>query len=78
MSNIALTHSRPRLGLATTVGHVRRLIGALGLALHVRRERRMLATLDDRSLKDVGFNPSDASVEAQRSFWDLPVDRLRL
>lgn len=54
-----------------------RLPFAVGVALKVRRERRMLLRLDDRALKDMGFNRGDAHVEAQRSFWDVPIDRLR-
>ena len=50
---------------------------ALGVALKVRRERRMLLRLNDRALKDMGFNRGEAYAEAQRSFWDVPIDRLR-
>ena len=55
-----------------------RLIFALGLALDVRRERRMLLSMDDRALKDIGFNRSEAYAEAHRSLWDIPRDRLCL
>jgi uncharacterized protein YjiS (DUF1127 family) len=54
-----------------------RLALAVGVALRVRRERRMLLRLDDRALKDMGFDRGRAHSEAQRSFWDVPVDRLR-
>jgi hypothetical protein len=54
-----------------------RLPLALGVAMKVRRERRMLLGLDDRALKDMGFDRGTAHSEAQRSFWDVPVDRLR-
>jgi uncharacterized protein YjiS (DUF1127 family) len=54
-----------------------RLSLALGVALKVRRERRMLLALDDRVLKDIGFDRGTAHGEAQRPFWDVPVDRLR-
>jgi uncharacterized protein YjiS (DUF1127 family) len=50
---------------------------ALGVALRVRRERRMLLKLDERALKDIGSGRSAAQIEAHRSFWDIPVDRLR-
>jgi uncharacterized protein YjiS (DUF1127 family) len=50
---------------------------ALVLALKVRRERRLLLGLDDRALKDMGFDRGRAYSEAHRSFWDIPVDRLR-
>ena len=67
--------SRPaRIALARRVW---RSAAALALALKVRRERRMLLRLDERALKDLGFNRGDAYAEAQRSFWDVPVDRLR-
>ena len=55
-----------------------RLALALGVALKVRRERRLLLRLDDRALKDMGFNCGEAHIEAQRSLWDIPMDRLRL
>jgi uncharacterized protein YjiS (DUF1127 family) len=43
----------------------------------VRAERRALMRLDDASLKDMGFNKGQAQWEAGRTFWDVPVDRLR-
>jgi uncharacterized protein YjiS (DUF1127 family) len=57
---------------------VRRLIFALDLALDVRRERRVLSSMDDHALKDIGFNRSEAYAEARRSLWDIPRDRLLL
>ena len=36
------------------------------------RQRRALARLDDRILKDIGVRHEDAAVEAQRHFWDDP------
>jgi uncharacterized protein YjiS (DUF1127 family) len=77
MSSISLTLSRPRSGLSRLVRHVGQLVLRVELAMQVRRERRMLSALDDRALKDVGFQRNQAQVEAQRSFWDLPADRLR-
>jgi len=49
----------------------------LELILQVRKERRQLQALGDAGLKDIGLNRSDVFAEAHRSFWDLPVDRLR-
>ena len=49
----------------------------IGLAMQVRKERRMLMRLDDRALQDIGFDKGRAYGEASRTFWDVPVDRLR-
>jgi uncharacterized protein YjiS (DUF1127 family) len=69
-----LPSRRTRLGSAWRFW---RLPLALSVALKVRRERRMLLRLDDRALKDMGFDRGAAYSEAQRPFWDIPVDRLR-
>ena len=45
--------------------------------MQVRKERRMLMRLDDRALQDIGFDKGRAYGEGSRTFWDLPVDRLR-
>lgn len=42
----------------------------------VRRERQMLASLDDRMLKDIGLTRADANLEAARPSWDVPDSRL--
>ena len=42
----------------------------------IRRERQMLATLDDRMLKDIGLTRAEANFEAGRSSWDVPDCRL--
>lgn len=33
-------------------------------------QRRMLATLDDMALKDIGLSRADALQESERPFWD--------
>jgi uncharacterized protein YjiS (DUF1127 family) len=63
--------------LAHTGARLARLIGAVELALQVRRERRSLLGMDDRMLKDLGLN-GIAYAEATRPFWDVPADRLYL
>ena len=75
----SITHigSPSRPGRVSWTRRVWRLPLALGVAFKVRCERRMLLRLDDRPLTDMGFNRGDAHVEAQRSFWDIPIDRLR-
>ena len=77
MSDTEPAISRPPGRLAHTGARIARLIGAIELALQVRRERRLLLGMDDRMLKDLGLN-GIAYAEATRAFWDLPVDRLRL
>jgi uncharacterized protein YjiS (DUF1127 family) len=37
----------------------------------------MLMRLDDRALQDIGSDKGRAYGEATRTFWDVPVDRLR-
>jgi len=68
-----------RLGgrLASAGKRIGRLVGAIELALQVRRERRILLGMDARTLKDMGLNGS-AYAEASRPFWDVPVNRLHL
>jgi len=77
MSSLTLALLRPRSGIAHFGRRISSTLATLELALQVRRERRMLHSLDARTLKDLGFDRSDIHVEAERAFWDLPVDRLR-
>lgn len=39
------------------------------------RERRALATLDARLLRDIGIDAAEAAREAARPFWDAPEGR---
>ena len=55
---------------------ITRLIRTIELAFQVRRERRMLLGMDDYMLKDLGLI-GIADVEANRPFWDVPLERLR-
>lgn len=47
----------------------------LGAWIRVARERRQLAGLSDRELRDLGLDPEMAAREAARPFWDLPQGR---
>ena len=49
----------------------------IAAALAVRAERRALMALDESALKDMGFNRGQAQCEASRTFWDVPLDRIR-
>jgi len=60
------------------VGGVRwiaRLWRVLRLHLQVQRERRLLLSLDERTLKDIGLNRVDALREGIRGFGDLDPAR---
>lgn len=41
------------------------------VALH--RQRRQLAQLDDRALRDIGLTREEARSEAARPVWDAPA-----
>ena len=47
----------------------------VALAWSAHCERRALARLDQRALKDLGIPVSDAMQEAARPVWDLPRGR---
>jgi uncharacterized protein YjiS (DUF1127 family) len=80
MWSTAHAPSLDRRGRISIAGGIRRLtfvlIRVLDLAFVVQRERRLLMSLDDRMLRDIGLSRCDASVEARRSPWDIPRDRL--
>ena len=47
----------------------------LGAWMQVARERRQLAMLSDRQLRDMGLDPEAVARETARPFWDLPHGR---
>lgn len=47
----------------------------LGQWVRVAQERRQLARLDERMLRDVGLDEASAAQEAARPFWDIPSRR---
>ena len=53
-----------------------RWLWRLTLADTVARERRTLAMLDDRLLRDIGVDRATAHAESAKHYWDLPADRL--
>ncbi len=44
----------------------------LGAWVRVARERRQLAGLSERQLRDIGLDARAVAREAARPFWDLP------
>ena len=64
--------------LASTVGGL--LLAALWWLIHwqdVARQRRRLAELDDRLLRDIGLTRADVERELRRSPWELLDERRR-
>jgi len=77
MAHVAFPLTAASGAAAGFKGLFSRVFLRLELALQVRRERRELQALGDAGLKDIGLSRSHVFAEAHRSFWDLPVDRLR-
>lgn len=77
MPSLASAHSRPSGSLAAFGAGIQVLGRKIAVALIVRAERRALMALNEAALKDMGFNKGQAQCEAGRTFWDVPVDRMR-
>jgi uncharacterized protein YjiS (DUF1127 family) len=64
----ALNHATDR-----RTSHVRRSLAVLATLLATwrrrLRDRRALATMDERSLRDLGLTRYDAFYEARKPFW---------
>lgn len=77
--------TRPLGGQPLAAGyHGRRFgHGPIGVARYFRacfevaRQRRELAGLDARLLRDIGLTEADVARETARSFWDIPAPRGR-
>lgn len=67
MADISLHYSSatPRTGTFTTFS---RILGTWRRRAHERRE---LATLDQRTIRDLGLSPGDIQFEANKPFWRL-------
>jgi uncharacterized protein YjiS (DUF1127 family) len=77
MANLAFPLSTSARAAAACGDWMWRAILTLELALQVHKERRTLRQLGDAGLKDIGLTRADVAAEWNRSFWDVPVDRLR-
>lgn len=79
--NCTDTISRPRIlsfrtwPVATAVARdvLRRMAAILRIWRRRACERRHLAVMDERLLKDIGVTSLDARREANRRFWQAPV-----
>ncbi|RYH11832.1 DUF1127 domain-containing protein [Tropicimonas sp. IMCC6043] len=56
------------LGTSRHPGLLHRIMEVLA----VRKQRRDLAQLDDRALRDIGVSRDEADLEASRPAWDVP------
>ena len=64
------TIARPQLPPVTlTGGFFQRLVSRAALWAERRRQRRRLAMLDDRMLKDIGLSRADIWLEVEKPFW---------
>ncbi len=68
----ATTGTTPR---AAVSGIVRLWFGLVARMSRAVEERRLLATLDDRMLADIGVSRAEANREANRAPWDLTDPR---
>ena len=50
-------------------GLLRSALRLVWLGLARSRERRALASMDARGLRDIGLTPYEAGVEARKPFW---------
>jgi uncharacterized protein YjiS (DUF1127 family) len=62
------TEAAGRLG-AAAVGAVRRTVSTLRLWRERAHQRRALAMLDDRLLRDIGLTRFDVANEIRKPFW---------
>ena len=71
-ASIQPTSSRPR---SLRVEHWLALMTAVTATIATWRElshsRRVLSTLDDHQLRDIGLSRAEARRESERPFWDL-------
>jgi uncharacterized protein YjiS (DUF1127 family) len=57
------------LPIPAPTGVMRRLAGAIVAGRRRAAERRVLAELDDRFLRDIGLTRYDISEEVRKPFW---------
>ena len=68
-SRSAETSRRPYPGLSHAVGVIAGGIDTLRLWSVLGRQRRHLASLDDRMLRDIGLTRADVEREYGKPFW---------
>ncbi|WP_296762571.1 DUF1127 domain-containing protein [Sediminimonas sp.] len=71
------TLSSARRETTCTTAHRPGPLARVRSMLAVRAQRRALARLDDRTLRDIGLTRDAARSEARRPIWDVPHYWLR-
>ncbi|MFV0361427.1 DUF1127 domain-containing protein [Tropicimonas sp.] len=66
--SIHSTHAAPLFGS----WHGGRVVSRIRNMVALRRQRRNLAELDDRALRDIGVSRYEAEIESARPSWDVP------
>jgi len=61
--------------LSAPAFHSLRVSLPLGQWIRVSRERRVLGSLNEQQLRDIGIDAATSAEEASRPFWDLPENR---
>ena len=67
MDKLSLFHDRLQFGSPQPARGS--ILSRLAAALERQRQRDLLATLDDRALRDIGLSREEAQVEASKPFW---------
>lgn len=75
MSPSMMTGSVPAIVRTSVQGRDTDMLKRVWLVLKVWQERRALARLDGRALRDLGLSRADVEHEVSRSPLDLPRDR---
>lgn len=70
------TSNRHTIWWHLLINHIRSAINHVNLCIDIKHERENLAKLTDSQLLDINVRRSEADAETQRSFFDVPADRL--
>jgi uncharacterized protein YjiS (DUF1127 family) len=65
----------PAIPLASRSRGPENVLARLSAMLSVRAERQRLASLDERTLRDLGLSRADVERETTRSLFDIPTNR---
>lgn len=75
MTTCQMTGTVPAIARSTQADRAN-LVNRAWLVYAVWKERRALASLDDRALKDIGLSRADVEHEVSRNMLDVPGRRI--